>query len=106
MLSTLSAWSYRCATTLSSLESQIASIKADAQRRHRDEQDWNAHVESLVEITPPVESNTDRLEKRNAALEDPASDEEMNDVDSAGGQQTKDTRSAKKRGFGGLGFGK
>ncbi|KAG4035049.1 hypothetical protein MFRU_002g03970 [Monilinia fructicola] len=123
MLSTLSAWSARCTTTLSSLESQIASIKADAQRRHRDEQDWNAHVESLVEIPPPAESNTGATGimgnihnltgrmtrssgKRNAALEDPASDEEMNDVDSTGGQQTKDTRSAKKRGFGGLGFGK
>ncbi|TGO65433.1 hypothetical protein BCON_0002g00150 [Botryotinia convoluta] len=122
MLSTLSAWSARCTTTLSSLESQIASIKADAQRRHRDEQDWNAHVESLLEPTPPsenstgptgimgnIQSLTGRMTrssgKRHNRLEGQSSDEEMDDVDPMGGQH-KDTRSSKKRGFGGLGFGK
>ncbi|KAF5871916.1 putative pci domain-containing protein [Botrytis fragariae] len=121
MLSTLSAWSARCTTTLSSLESQIASIKADAQRRHRDEQDWNAHVESLLEPTPPsenssgptgimgnIQSLTGRMTrssgKRHNRLEGQSSDEEMDDVDPMGGQH-KDTRSSKKRGFGGLGFG-
>lgn len=44
--------------------------------------------------------------KRNATLENLGSDEEMDDVDSISGQQMKDTRSSKKRGFGGLGFGK
>ena len=122
MLSTLSAWSARCTTTLSSLESQIASIKADAQRRHRDEQDWNAHVESLLEPAPPsenpsgptgilgnIQSLTGRMTrssgKRVNRLEGQSSDEEMDDVDPMGVQH-KDTRSSKKRGFGGLGFGK
>ncbi|KAK8908518.1 hypothetical protein ACHAPF_000437 [Botrytis cinerea] len=121
MLSTLSAWSARCTTTLSSLESQIASIKADAQRRHRDEQDWNAHVESLLEPAPPsenpsgptgilgnIQSLTGRMTrssgKRVNRLEGQSSDEEMDDVDPMGVQH-KDTRSSKKRGFGGLGFG-
>ncbi|APA09380.1 hypothetical protein sscle_05g041500 [Sclerotinia sclerotiorum 1980 UF-70] len=122
MLSTLSAWSARCTTTLSSLESQIASIKAEAQRRHRDEKEWNAHVASLLETPPPAEPSTERAGimsslhsltgkmtkssgKRNATLENLGSDEEMDDVDSISGQQMKDTRSSKKRGFGGLGFG-
>ncbi|ESZ97305.1 hypothetical protein SBOR_2333 [Sclerotinia borealis F-4128] len=134
MLSTLSAWSARCTSTLSSLESQIASIKAEAQRRHRDEQDWNTHVESLLVTRPHAEnlpaltgpgasgpastgimgtlhSFTGRMTrssgKRNAgvSLEDLDGDKEMDDVDTMGGQQIKDTRSAKKRGFGGLGFG-
>lgn len=39
--------------------------------------------------------------KRNATLDESASDEEMDDVDS----NAKDTRSSKKRGFGGLGLG-
>ncbi|KAI9648120.1 hypothetical protein NHQ30_002752 [Ciborinia camelliae] len=123
MISTLSAWSARCTSTLSSLESQIASIKAEAQRRHRDEQEWNAHVESLLETQAPPETTgattlqlgnpqtfTGRMTrssgKRNASLEESASDEEMDDVDSMGGQPTKDTRSSKKRGFAGFGFGK
>lgn len=134
MLSTLSEWSNRCSTTLSSLESQIASIKAEAQRRHRDEQDWNTHVEKLIEKLiemPQPESNvgerhgerqapsgmmgslhsmTSRMTrssgKRNATLADPNSDEDMDDFDSMDGPQMKDTRSSKKRGFAGLGFGK
>lgn len=43
--------------------------------------------------------------KRVNRLEGQSSDEEMDDVDPMGVQH-KDTRSSKKRGFGGLGFGK
>ncbi|KAK6612590.1 PCI domain-containing protein [Botrytis cinerea] len=98
------------------------SPPADAQRRHRDEQDWNAHVESLLEPAPPsenpsgptgilgnIQSLTGRMTrssgKRVNRLEGQSSDEEMDDVDPMGVQH-KDTRSSKKRGFGGLGFGK
>ncbi|ORY70227.1 uncharacterized protein BCR38DRAFT_102541 [Pseudomassariella vexata] len=36
MLSSLQTWSNRCTSTLSDLEAQIAGIKADAARRHRE----------------------------------------------------------------------
>jgi COP9 signalosome complex subunit 7 len=47
-VSTLHAWSSRCTTTLSTLERQIAAIKADAQRRHKEERDWEKYVDKLV----------------------------------------------------------
>jgi len=49
MLSTLNEWSSRCVSTLADLEKQIAQVKADALRRHREEQEWAAQVEKLVE---------------------------------------------------------
>jgi COP9 signalosome complex subunit 7 len=49
MLSTLNAWSTRCSSSLLDLERQIASIKADALKRHKEEAEWNAHVEKLVD---------------------------------------------------------
>lgn len=50
MLSTLHEWSSRCGSTLADLERQIAKIKADALKRHREEAEWAAQVEKLVEI--------------------------------------------------------
>jgi COP9 signalosome complex subunit 7 len=49
MLSTLNEWSSRCVSTLADLEKQIASIKAEALKRHKEEVEWAAHVEKLVE---------------------------------------------------------
>lgn len=49
MLSTLNAWSTRCSSTLADLEKQIASIKSDALKHHKEEAEWNAHVEKLVD---------------------------------------------------------
>jgi len=49
MLNTLNEWSSRCVSTLADLEKQIAQVKADALRRHREEQEWAAQVEKLVE---------------------------------------------------------
>lgn len=49
MLSTLSAWTDRCASTLQDLEAQIAGIKAAAAQRHREEREWSAQVDKLVE---------------------------------------------------------
>jgi COP9 signalosome complex subunit 7 len=124
MLSTLSAWSNRCTTTLASLEAQIASIKAEALRRHRDEQEWNAHVEKLLETKQEVTGGNSAagstgfgssfgkslrgtlMGKRNAFSED--SDEDMEDEEGDGDGKTAQTgkeRSSKKRGFG-MGFGK
>ncbi|CZR55190.1 related to ACOB protein [Phialocephala subalpina] len=49
MLSTLSEWSTRCVSTLADLERQIASIKAVAKQRAKEEEEWAATVEKLVE---------------------------------------------------------
>lgn len=49
MLSTLNEWSTRCVSTLADLEKQIASIKAAAQKRHKEETEWAAQVEKLIE---------------------------------------------------------
>lgn len=48
MLNTLSAWSSRCVSTLQDLESQILRIKAEALQRHKEEAEWEAHVEELI----------------------------------------------------------
>jgi COP9 signalosome complex subunit 7 len=49
LITTLKEWSYRCHSTLSALESQIAKIRTDAARRHKEEIEWNANVEKLIE---------------------------------------------------------
>lgn len=49
MLSTLSEWSNRCTSTLSDLERQITSIKAEALKRHKEEKEWEKHLEDLSE---------------------------------------------------------
>jgi COP9 signalosome complex subunit 7 len=49
MLSTLNEWSTRCVSTLADLEKQITKIKAEALKRHKEETEWAAHVEKLME---------------------------------------------------------
>jgi COP9 signalosome complex subunit 7 len=49
LVSTLKEWSSRCSSTLNTLESQIAKIRADAARRHKEEMEWSASVESMIE---------------------------------------------------------
>ena len=49
MLSTLNAWSLRCSSTLSDLERQIAAIKSEAARRHKDEAEWAKVVDRLTD---------------------------------------------------------
>ncbi|KAH8679953.1 hypothetical protein BGZ60DRAFT_370170 [Tricladium varicosporioides] len=49
MISTLDEWSSRCSSTLLDLEKQIATIKASALRRQREEDEWNKEVEKLLE---------------------------------------------------------
>jgi len=48
LIETLQEWSGRCSNTLSGLEKQIAMIKAEALRRHKEEQEWELYVEELV----------------------------------------------------------
>ena len=49
MLTTLNEWSTRCVSTLADLEKQIAKIKAEAHKRHKEETEWTAHVEKLMD---------------------------------------------------------
>jgi len=122
MLSTLNEWSARCNSTLADLEKQITSVKVEAQRRHREEQEWAAHVEKLVEEKKKDRkgdgedqgggsfSNTGRRLGAGAALKrgngmlgkgaDDADDMDVDDQDDDGSSsERKGSRSAKKRGF-------
>ncbi|KAH8597636.1 hypothetical protein B0O99DRAFT_480830, partial [Bisporella sp. PMI_857] len=49
MLNTLAAWSARCSSTLTDLETQIQYIKAESAKRQKAEEDWEKIVEGLVE---------------------------------------------------------
>jgi len=49
MIETLKVWSSRCDTTLKELEEQVAKIKHDAAKRKKDEGEWDAYVEKLIE---------------------------------------------------------
>lgn len=49
MLNTLNEWSARCVSTLVDLERQIASVKAEALKRHKEEQEWTLAVEKLID---------------------------------------------------------
>jgi COP9 signalosome complex subunit 7 len=49
MIAALQAWSSRCSTTLSDLESQIASIKATALRRAQEKQSRDEKLKRLIE---------------------------------------------------------
>lgn len=49
MLNTLNDWSSRCVSTLADLERQIATVKADAMKRHKEEQEWTLQVEKLID---------------------------------------------------------
>ncbi|PVH76376.1 hypothetical protein DL98DRAFT_517967 [Cadophora sp. DSE1049] len=121
MLNTLNEWSTRCVSTLADLEKQIAGIKAEALKRHREEAEWNAQVEKLMEVKG---ENEEKSEKKGGVFHgvgkklgfgaaakrgsgglggDDADDMDIDDEDDDGGK--RDTRSAKKRGFG-LGMGK
>ncbi|EHL02173.1 putative COP9 signalosome complex subunit 7a [Glarea lozoyensis 74030] len=126
MLDTLSEWSSRCTSTLADLERQIAGIKAEAARRHKEEAEWSAEVEKITDdkikgdaakgpLNNFMSSITGGLGmgrklgggqgKRGMAdgdawEDDMDLDEEDDDI------PHRNTRAAKKRGFGGLGGGK
>lgn len=126
MLVTLNEWSARCVSTLADLEKQIAGIKAEARRRRKEEEEWAAHVEKLVDSNAKgdgkgKEKEKEKEEKEGGGFlskigklgagaaskrgsggfdEDPDEameiDEEEEDV------EKRSLRSSKKRGFGGL----
>ncbi|KAG4431860.1 hypothetical protein IFR05_012656 [Cadophora sp. M221] len=124
MLSTLNEWSTRCVSTLADIEKQIAGIKAEAVKRHREEVEWNAQVEKLME-TKGDGNEGEKNEKKggvfsgvgkklgfgaaakrgsgNLGGDGDADDMDIDDDDDEGSK--RDGRSSKKRGFG-LGLGK
>jgi COP9 signalosome complex subunit 7 len=125
MLTTLNLWSSRCVSTLADLEKQIASIKADAQKRFKEEQEWAAHVEKLVEGKDKEKEGG--KEEKGAAVGgmfgfgrrlgggvaskrgpegDEGDDMDLDDEDDESGERRGGLRSAKKRGLASLGFGK
>jgi len=123
MLLTLNEWSNRCVTTLADLERQIASIKAEAKRRHKEEEEWAAYVEKLLEVKGDGKGKEKENEEKGAGGllsrigklgagaaskrgMDGEDDEamEVDDEDEEG--ERRGSRSAKKRGFGLLGSGK
>ncbi|RDW87707.1 hypothetical protein BP5796_03401 [Coleophoma crateriformis] len=130
MLSTLSAWSNRCVSTLQDLESQILRIKAEALQRHKEEAEWEAHVEELIKeksadkgkkedggMGLSMGSNTGRRLGQGAAMKrgngamggGSGSDEDVDmeadeeDEEEGGGRRGSNK---KNRGFGKMSFGK
>ena len=108
MLSTLNEWSARCVSTLADLEKQIAKIRAEAQKRHKEETEWTAHVEKLMEDN----KNKDKEEKSTGGAfagigrklgggsaskrgMDGEDDDNM-EIDDDDGDDERQTRSAKK----------
>ncbi|KAI1421855.1 PCI domain-containing protein [Xylaria sp. FL1777] len=100
MLNSLREWSGRCTSTLEDLESQIASIKAAAAKRHSDKKAWAEQTARLVEEEKNSESGVhtqrhgamlnralariqgQRFGKRGSgSLEPNADDDEAMDVD-------------------------
>lgn len=129
MLVTLNEWSNRCVSTLADLERQIASIKAEAKRRHKEEEEWAAHVEKLVETKGDSKGKEKEKEseeksgsgglmsrlgklgagvasKRGSGNLDGEDDEAMEVDDDDEDGERRGSRSAKKRGFGLLGSNK
>jgi COP9 signalosome complex subunit 7 len=121
MLDTLSQWSSRCTSTLADLEKQIAGIKAEAAQRHKEEVEWNAEVESLVDgknkddakggVGGFVSSVTSGMGRRlgggqgKRAIHDGYAWEDDMDLDEEDDDDVpqRSTRAAKKRGYHGMG---
>ncbi|KAL5345704.1 hypothetical protein ACLOAV_009458 [Pseudogymnoascus australis] len=49
LIGTLEEWAGRCSATLEGLEKQVASIRAGALRRHREELEWEGYVGEMIE---------------------------------------------------------
>lgn len=130
MIETLNEWSLRCTSTLEDLEKQIATIKAQALRRHKEEIDWAAQVEELCNkpkdgkereksIDDPTKSGEGgrfsgmgkRLgfaAKRGSGNLDGDDGDDMDVDEEEDDEKRAASRSSKKRGFGNMlgGFGK
>ncbi|TAQ90152.1 hypothetical protein B7494_g1549 [Chlorociboria aeruginascens] len=103
MLATLNEWSGRCVGTLSDLERQIATVKADALRRHKEERDWAIDKEKLIETGGAKGSRKlgqGAASKRGVGMIGEDEDADMDDEDGEDiDEEKKDIRSARKRGF-------
>lgn len=125
MLSTLNEWSSRCVSTLAELEKQIATVRAEALKRHRDEQEWAATVEKLAEgkssdKNQSQSSGSDALyaqlnrklgagaasKRGNGGMDGQDNDDMDLDEEDEDNSNRRELRSAKKRGFSNLGSGK
>ncbi|PSS12733.1 hypothetical protein M430DRAFT_53016 [Amorphotheca resinae ATCC 22711] len=125
MLSTLNEWSSRCVSTLAELEKQIATFRAEALKRHRDEQEWAATVEKLAEgkssdKNQSQSSGSDTLyaqlnrklgagaasKRGNGGMDGQDNDDMDLDEEDEDTSNRRELRSAKKRGFSNLGSGK
>jgi len=122
MITTLNEWSSRCVSTLADLEKQIAAVKADALRRHKDEQDWAAHVEKLVDTKVTDKNQNDNSgsgyfgglgrklgagaasKRGNGGLDD--EDEDDMDLDDDLDEGERRGSKSKRRGISNLSFGK
>ncbi|KAJ5037376.1 uncharacterized protein L3040_007552 [Drepanopeziza brunnea f. sp. 'multigermtubi'] len=128
MLSTLNEWSARCVSTLADLEKQIASIKAEALKRHKEDAEWQTTLEKLLDgkleekkgqatsfdegekgVKGSIFQTTGRKfggltsKRGNGGLGGNGGDDSM-DVDSDENEE-KSSRASKKRGFGLGGLG-
>lgn len=65
LIGTLEEWAGRCSATLEGLEKQVASIRAGALRRHREEVEWEGYVGEMIEKGEEAgEGKTERPARR------------------------------------------
>ncbi|KAI9744488.1 MAG: hypothetical protein M1818_002017 [Claussenomyces sp. TS43310] len=116
MISALREWSDRCTSTLSSLEKQIANIKADAAMRQKSDRDWDQRVKFMVETVNDIPGKDERTGrrvgnrkggggeavKRGWQLEDLDNGEMDVDDDADGDLVERGNARLKKRGTGGV----
>ncbi|KFY67253.1 hypothetical protein V497_00490 [Pseudogymnoascus sp. VKM F-4516 (FW-969)] len=60
LIGTLEEWAGRCSATLEGLEKQVAGIKANALRRHKEEVEWEGYVGEMIEKGEEAEGKMDR----------------------------------------------
>ncbi|CAL3972646.1 unnamed protein product [Diplocarpon coronariae] len=123
MLNTLNEWSARCVATLADLEKQIADVKAQAFKRHKEELEWRAQVEKLTETKVEAKEKVDKADEKNSMFGGVGkklggalmkrsngglggSRVDDMDIDEDDDGEKRETRSSKKRGIMGLGGGK
>jgi COP9 signalosome complex subunit 7 len=111
LIMTLHEWSSRCSSTLSDLEEQITSIKSDSVRRKREEKEWAAKVDKLIdgekESKGPASKKGEGAVKRGFFGGNDADEGDM-DLDSDDTEVDEKRGAAglkKKRGLGGVGLG-
>lgn len=64
LIGTLEEWAGRCSATLEGLEKQVASIRAGALRRHREEVEWEGYVGDMIEKDEVGEGKVERPSRR------------------------------------------